>query len=424
MDRSELPIDAAKEALRQQTLDEFEILDTLPEQDFDDLVALASHICGTPISAVSLVDRDRQWFKASVGLDATETPRDISFCQHTIWEQDLFVVSDASKDARFADGPLVVNDPKIRFYAGAPLIASNGQAIGAFCVKDVKPRELSETQLEALRRLARQAMGQFELRKSYRLLKKQMLDLNIAQSANEAKTHFLSRVSHELRTPLNAILGFAQLLEMYNPNAMQGECVEHILSAGKHLLGLIDEVLDLSRIESGNISVTTKPVSLLETAQEAAGLVRHLAQERGIEVKIDVSLQSGMTVLADRQRLLQVFINLLSNGIKYNVSGGTVEVFAPSCEAGQVRIGVRDNGLGIEDEMKERVFVPFDRLGVGDRLTVEGTGLGLTLSKALVEAMEGRISFESQLGVGTTFWLEMPRANVRAEQDMEVLDAA
>jgi PAS domain S-box-containing protein len=228
---------------------------------------------------------------------------------------------------------------------------------------------------------------------------------DLAEKSNLAKSTFLSRMSHELRTPLNAILGFAQILEMYDLSEQHKECVRHILNGGRHLLGLINEVLDISRIESGNIHVTLEPVSVADTISEAMSMVAPIAEQMQISLELGDRDVADQLVLADRQRLLQVIINLLSNGIKYNRVCGSVTVSHSVCEQGLLKVSIRDTGLGIGEEMKHRVFMPFDRLGVETKSQTEGTGLGLALSKSLVEAMNGSISFESVEGEGTVFEL-------------------
>jgi signal transduction histidine kinase len=229
----------------------------------------------------------------------------------------------------------------------------------------------------------------------------------VAEQANSAKSAFLSRMSHELRTPLNGILGFGQLLEMEQLAARDHESVDQILKAGRHLLGLINEVLDISRVESGSLSVSLEATQVAETIRETIDLVRPLAVQR----KLTLALASDAPtfVMADHQRLKQVMLNLLSNAVKYNREGGSITVeYAPTAD-NCLRISVADTGIGIAPQMLSRLFTPFDRLGA-ECTAVEGTGLGLSVCRALVTAMNGRIYAESRPGVGTTFVLELPLA--------------
>jgi signal transduction histidine kinase/CheY-like chemotaxis protein len=238
-----------------------------------------------------------------------------------------------------------------------------------------------------------------------------------AERANRAKSEFLSRMSHELRTPLNSILGFAQVLEMASLPPDDLDSVEQILKGGKHLLNLINEVLDVARIEAGRLSLSLEPVHLPEVIQEALDFVRPLAQQRDIAIGI-ASEASDSYVKADRQRLRQVLLNLLANGVKYNVDGGRIEVSLDARENGAIRTAVSDTGPGISPQERDKLFRPFERLA-GESLAVEGTGLGLALSKGLVEAMGGAIGVEGAAGGGSTFWFELapaePPANLLPE---------
>jgi PAS domain S-box-containing protein len=229
----------------------------------------------------------------------------------------------------------------------------------------------------------------------------------LAERANRAKDEFLSRMSHELRTPLNAVLGFAQILEMEDPTPDQRESVRQILAAGRHLLGLIDEVLDVSRIATGRLSLSSEPVSVTDALTEAADLIRPLAEERGIRLRIDDA--DGLHILADRQRLKQVLLNLFSNGVKYNREGGDILVTWAHVTPDRLAIRVADTGVGIASEAMARLFDPFDRLGA-EMSDVEGTGLGLALSKGLIEAMGGTVKAESEAGVGSAFTIELSLA--------------
>ena len=225
-----------------------------------------------------------------------------------------------------------------------------------------------------------------------------------ADRANRAKSEFLSRMSHELRTPMNAILGFAQLLELDELTPDQHEGVSHIIRGGRHLLDLINEVLDLSRIEAGRILLSPEPVEISEALREALDFLQPLAAKH--EVTLNAAPACGYYVTADRQRLRQVLINLISNAIKYNRPRGWVTV---GCQENDERgrILVSDTGLGISSQRMEQLFTPFERLGA-EHSTVEGTGLGLALAKRLVEEMEGTVGVESMPDQGSTFWVELP----------------
>jgi len=226
-----------------------------------------------------------------------------------------------------------------------------------------------------------------------------------AEAANRAKSDFLSRMSHELRTPLNAILGFGQILEMDVHTEENQESVEQILKAGQHLLALIDEVLDIARIEAGQMSLSVEPVSVRAVLQESVDLVRLTAAKQGITLRTKDALAVERFVRADQQRLKQVLLNLLSNAIKYNRPNGTVTLSCERAGEDRLRILVQDTGRGIPNEKLQRLFTPFDRLDAES--AVEGTGLGLALSKGLVEAMGGRLGVESTAHVGSRFWVEL-----------------
>ena len=231
-----------------------------------------------------------------------------------------------------------------------------------------------------------------------------------ADRANQAKSEFISRMSHELRTPLNAVLGFGQLLEMDDLTPTQREDVAHILKGGRHLLDLINEVLDIARIEAGRMSLSPEPVPVAEVIRESMDLVTPMASERRVHLlRAGTDGISDLFVLADRQRLRQVLLNLLSNAVKFNRQEGTVSLSCQEAPGYRVRIGVRDTGSGIPPEQMERLFVPFERLSA-EQAGVEGTGLGLVLSRHLVEAMGGALGVESEAGVGSNFWVELPAA--------------
>jgi PAS domain S-box-containing protein len=227
-----------------------------------------------------------------------------------------------------------------------------------------------------------------------------------ADRANQAKSEYLSRMSHELRTPLNAILGFAQLLELDDLRDDQHESLGHILSAARHLLSLINEVLDIAAIEAGRLPLSLEPVAVADVVAETVSLIRPLADQHAILLSSPVP-GCGEHVLGDRQRLKQVLLNLLSNAVKYNRQGGSVRLACEPVAGQRLRIMVIDTGPGIPPDSVKRLFVPFERLG-GGRPEVEGAGLGLPLSRRLAEAMGGTLEVASTPKKGSTFWVELP----------------
>lgn len=268
---------------------------------------------------------------------------------------------------------------------------------------DGDPLEAFETSRDEIGRVAR------ELDEASELLQRRQEELRTAKEdaehSNQAKTEFLSRMSHELRTPLNSVLGFGQLLMMREGDAEDRDSAGHIVRAGRHLLALIDEVLDITRIEGGQFRVSMEPVSLAESLGDTIDLMRPLAEQRGITIHADAA--ADVWVYADRQRLNQVFLNVLSNAIKFNRPSGRVDVTVDG-DQNSVRVSVADTGEGIPGEWIHRLFVPFERLDA-DRRNVEGTGLGLALSRRLVEAMGGTIEATSVPGEGSTFAVHVGR---------------
>ena len=408
-----------QEAARLAALEALGVLDSAPQAEFDALVKAASLVCQTPISLISLVDDHRQWFKANVGLPGvSETPREMAFCAHAILDGEVLVVPDATQDARFIDNPLVTGQPEIRFYAGAPLRLRDGHQVGTLCVIDRRAREINSSQLDILRCLAVAAANALESRLAQRQLataRARLLELQTEQTEREAKAEnqrvkeaFFSRVSHEMRTPLNAVLGFAQLLhtKLHAQDGTLAGYATHIIDAGQHLTTMVEDLLDIRAAAQGELSLRPEAVAVAQTIDSAIALLSEAAAAQNITVT--VFAQDCPDAWADVTRLKQVLLNLLSNSIKYGRPHGHITVEARARQE-EICIAVKDDGIGMNESQLAALFQPFDRLGQ-ERSRIAGVGLGLLISQRIVDSMRGQMHVTSELGVGTTVEVYLPRS--------------
>ncbi|WP_414828208.1 ATP-binding protein [Alteromonas sp. H39] len=387
------------EAQRLAELLSYDILDTEAEALFDEITALASQICESPIALISLIDPDRQWFKSKVGLDANETSRQIAFCAHAILQNEVFEVSDTHNDPRFEDNPLVTGSPNIRSYAGAPLITPSGHAIGTLCAISDEPHKLTDLQKQALTTLSHSVVAQLELRRKNRELER----------ASQFKSDFLSYVSHEVRTPLNAINTFSRLLEeeahTAKMPAMFRQSLGHIRQSGERLLDIVNSVLDVKQIEAGKMKLLPRPVSTDNFFVHLFSLIRVRAQECGIHFQTHIDDSLPEVIELDDTKFGQVALNILTNAIKYTRTGNHVRTQI-TFRDNRLKLVVKDEGIGISDEDQKRLFQPFERMDNASQF--DGTGLGLMITRKLVELMNGTIRLVSQLNEGTTVVVEVP----------------
>jgi len=245
----------------------------------------------------------------------------------------------------------------------------------------------------------------------------------IAEEANKAKSLFLSNMSHELRTPLNSIIGFSQLLELDDDQPLtesQKESVELIHKGGRHLLDLINEILDLASIESGKINLSMESVVLTQVIDEVIPLIKEMAAKRGISIAVSYQAPHPIVVMADYLRIKQLFLNLLSNAIKYNHENGEIELQVSALK-NWIKVTIKDTGPGISQENQQLLFKPFSRLGA-EKTAIEGTGIGLSLCKGIIESMQGEIGMQSELGFGSQFWFTLPAVDEHLHHNLEADD--
>jgi len=397
------------EAMRLAALNHYRILDTPPQHNFDTITSLLSHQMETAFALVSLVDENRQWFKSACGIDAKETHRDEAFCAHAIWDSEPLIVLDATKDERFKGNPLVVGEPHIRFYAGMPLIAMQGQRIGTLCAIDTKPRkEVTEKELNLLRSLALLVIDEMELHLS---------NLELAEQS-DSKSIFLANMSHEIRTPMNGILGLSSLLKQTPLDETQQKYIQTIHESGEALLELIKDILDFARIQAGHLDLHPKAVNLPEALRSVMDLLKQKAKKNKTQLNFDLRSSPAGNVMVDQGRLRQVITNLLHNAIKFTPQGKVdliLDCSDTDKDKTEVTITVQDTGIGIAQDKINTIFQSFTQATPEINHTFGGTGLGLTICLQIIEQMGGTIEVESEEGQGSRFTVRLALVNAPEE---------
>ncbi|WP_417860922.1 sensor histidine kinase [Winogradskyella sediminis] len=391
------PTKPTNEAERLAALASYNILDSLPEEDYDGITRIAAQICDVPIALISLIDKDRQWFKSRHGLDVTEAPREISFCGHVInEEQNGLMIEDARKDERFFDNPLVVNAPNVVFYGGVPLKTDNGLPLGTLCVIDSKPRVLSDGQKDALDALSRQVINLLTLRK-------RNVELNDLVGKLEDKNvdleQFAYVAAHDIKSPLSNIASLADIFLAENRNKLEQDgvhLIELILKSTEHLYKFLDRLMEYS----------TK-IDQLENSKEDLSFGEF---KDSIDVYYSSNATLELTFITALERLRinhiivsQILTNLINNAEKYNDKPIAQVDVAISETPTHYEFSVSDNGPGIREDFQEKIFNIFVKLSKQDKHGVEGSGLGLAIVKKLVTRLGGDIEVKSKPNEGAVF---------------------
>lgn len=399
---------------RLAALRSYQVLDTVPEAEFDDLTGLVARHFGVPTVLISLLDESRQWFKSRVGLDAAETPREMAFCAYAILGVRPLVVCDAKSDPRFDRNPLVTGDPFIRFYAGAPLITPAGFKLGTLCLIDSKPwTGFSQEPATDLVTFAGLVMQQLDARR--RLLAAPCAAAE-GGIAIEALEDVIAHLAHEMLTPLSAMVGNADVIEQQGfgddcPDRYR-QCARQIGDIGRYACDLAHRTLDVASLRSGEISLQEEWLAAADVGSSIDCVMARFAETFNVAVRVGL-LDTPFSLFADRVRLQQMLLNLLGNAMKYTPAGGHIELYARNDCDDALDLTVADNGPGMSSEETQRALLPFGRIQRAGDAEIEGYGLGLPLTKRLVELHGGRLLIDSVEGHGTAVTLRFPAHRVR-----------
>jgi signal transduction histidine kinase len=390
------------EHLRQAAVEKYRLLDTMPEESYDNITSIISTICDAPISLITLIDKNRTFIKSRNGLDMSESPRDTSFCGHAIaGNEEVMIVPDAREDKRFKGNPLVAGFKAI-FYAGAPLIDKNGYKLGTLCVYDHQPRTLTEKQIDALKAMAKQVMSLFEERFQTFELQKMKEQVEVR---NQELKDFAGIVSHDLKAPLSNIIMITDLLRQgeNNLSKQSDEYLGYLKESSNSMSRYIDGMLQFYRSEE-LVSEDYGEVSYVDLIEEVIAMT---VMDESVEVRYIP--EKDTTLITSDIALKQILINLISNAVKYSDKDHTKIDIKLIKHQEEYELTVRDNGSGIAPENINSVFKLFYVAAKQDRNGKQGTGIGLATVARLLEHMDGRITVDSQLGAWTEFKIHLPK---------------
>ena len=390
------------ELQRVQAVRSYEIFDTEEENDYDALTSIASMICQIPVALITFIDDKRQWFKSHHGTVINENLREYSFCTHTIAaEEEIMVVSDASKDERFANNPMVTGPTKIAFYAGVPLVNSEGYALGTLCVLDQVPRELTADQKNALKILAKQVIDKIELRRKIKELATVNKELELSE---QRKSDFLSIVSHELKTPITTLKANLQMLDRIKEKPDSPLFPKLVDSCSKNVEKInlmVDDLLNMHRYSENQLELNKTHFSIYDLMSICCNHVR-IDDRHELFVKGDHKI----ILYADEHRIEQVLVNFVNNAVKYAPDSRQIDLTV-SIVDNNVKVSVKDYGPGIPEDNIPHLFDRYWRAShSGKKYT--GLGLGLYICAQIIARHDGHIGVESTIGQGSTFWFTIP----------------
>ena len=432
---------AAEDAERISKLKKYQVLNNNEEPAFARLTELAKLFFNMPVVAITFMDEETQYLKSLLGLDGIcTTSRKVAICNYTVLSDEVLVLPDLTEDSRFSQNPLVTEAPYLRFYAGAPIIMQeDGKTyrLGSLCLMDMQAHhDFTEKDADILAQFAAMAADALKLQDQQRH----------AKHANEMKSEFLANMSHEIRTPMNGIIGMVEMLAETKLSAEQQEYVDNIKVSNEHLLAIINGILDLSKVESGKMTIDSIPMNISSLCNEVVSLFAVKARQRGLTLDYHYTEALSPYIKGDPVRIKQIMVNLVNNAIKFTREGGRVSIDVKHMEnnpcedkygnhksicshelqveqashyntddSGSVNhqdmtlcIEVTDTGVGIKPESLEAIFDAYDQANKSTHRLYGGTGLGLSVCKSLVELMGGYIEVDSAVGIGTTFTVLLP----------------
>ncbi|TSB24084.1 response regulator [Psychrobacter sp. YGAH215] len=432
---------AVEDAERINKLKKYQVLNNNEEPAFARLTELAKLFFNIPVVAITFMDEETQYLKSVHGLDGIcTTSRKVAICNYTVLSDEVLVLPDLTEDSRFSQNPLVTEAPYLRFYAGAPIIMQeDGKTyrLGSLCLMDMQAHhDFTEKDADILAQFAAMAADALKLQDQQRH----------AKHANEMKSEFLANMSHEIRTPMNGIIGMVEMLAETKLSAEQQEYVDNIKVSNEHLLAIINGILDLSKVESGKMTIDSIPMNISSLCNEVVSLFAVKARQRGLTLDYHYTEALSPYIKGDPVRIKQIMVNLVNNAIKFTREGGRVTIDVKHMEnnpyedkygnhksicshelqveqashyntddSGSVNhqdmtlcIEVTDTGVGIKPESLEAIFDAYDQANKSTHRLYGGTGLGLSVCKSLVELMGGYIEVDSAVGIGTTFTVLLP----------------